>query len=161
MHGRPPRMSGRREIRLPISVTVAIAFKYNARLKPGTLIEQIFYRKPLTANLKSLRALVSARELSIPLHFRSAPCLRARLAVFRNRRWNACGMPGELILEGYPFMLNKYSSRVTQPKSQGASQAMLYATALTAQDMHTAQVGIGSGGFDDKPCNMHVLNVSD
>ena len=24
--------------------------------------------------------------------------------------------------------LNKYSSRITQPKSQGASQAMLYAT---------------------------------
>src|SRR6266478_4421089 len=29
MHGRPPRMSGRREIRLPISMTVAIAFKAN------------------------------------------------------------------------------------------------------------------------------------
>ncbi len=30
MHGRPPRMSGRREISAPISVTVAIEFKYNA-----------------------------------------------------------------------------------------------------------------------------------
>ena len=31
--------------------------------------------------------------------------------------------------------LNKYSSRITQPKSQGASQAMLYATGLTEEDM--------------------------
>src|ERR1017187_6863283 len=30
MHGRPPRISGRREIRLAISVTVAIDLKYNA-----------------------------------------------------------------------------------------------------------------------------------
>ena len=27
--------------------------------------------------------------------------------------------------------LNKYSSRITQPLSQGGSQAMLYATGLT------------------------------
>jgi hypothetical protein len=33
------------------------------------------------------------------------------------------------------------SSRVTQPKSQGASQAMLYATGLTPEDMNKAQVG--------------------
>ncbi len=31
--------------------------------------------------------------------------------------------------------LNVYSSRVTQPKSQGASQAMLYATGLEEEDM--------------------------
>ena len=30
---------------------------------------------------------------------------------------------------------NKYSSRITQPKSQGASQAMLYATGMTEADM--------------------------
>ena len=35
--------------------------------------------------------------------------------------------------------LNKYSSRITQPKSQGASQAMLYATGLTEADMNKAQ----------------------
>lgn len=37
--------------------------------------------------------------------------------------------------------LNKYSSRITQPKSQGASQAMLYATGLKEEDMDKAQVG--------------------
>ena len=36
--------------------------------------------------------------------------------------------------------LNKFSSRITQPKSQGASQAMLYATGLTESDMNKPQV---------------------
>ena len=40
--------------------------------------------------------------------------------------------------------LNKYSSKITQPASQGASQAMLYATGMTADDMNKAQVGIAS-----------------
>jgi hypothetical protein len=35
MHGRPPTMSGRLEIRLPISVTVAIDSKYTAFIKLG------------------------------------------------------------------------------------------------------------------------------
>ena len=30
--------------------------------------------------------------------------------------------------------LNKYSSRITQPKSQGLSQAMLYGTGLSEED---------------------------
>ena len=37
--------------------------------------------------------------------------------------------------------LNKYSARVTQPKSQGGSQAMLYGTGLTESDMDKPQVG--------------------
>ena len=40
--------------------------------------------------------------------------------------------------------LNKYSSRITEPKSQGASQAMLYGIGLTDSDMTKAQVGISS-----------------
>lgn len=39
---------------------------------------------------------------------------------------------------------NKMSRRITQPKSQGASQAMLYATGMTEADMSKAQVGIAS-----------------
>eukprot|EP00951_Prasinocladus_malaysianus_P022792 scaffold192128_cov38-Prasinocladus_malaysianus.AAC.1 len=35
--------------------------------------------------------------------------------------------------------LNKFSSRITQPKSQGASQAMLYATGLREEDMDKPQ----------------------
>jgi hypothetical protein len=39
-----------------------------------------------------------------------------------------------------PKGLNKFSSKVTQPKSQGASQAMLYATGLREDDMDKPQV---------------------
>ncbi len=55
-------------------------------------------------------------------------------------------------------MLNKISSRITQPKSQGASQAMLYGTGMTAEDMNKPQVGIASVWYDGNTCNMH-LNV--
>ena len=37
--------------------------------------------------------------------------------------------------------LNRISRRITQPKSQGASQAMLYATGLSEADIHKAPVG--------------------
>ena len=57
--------------------------------------------------------------------------------------------------------LNKYSSRVTQPKSQGASQAMLYATGLTEEDMDKPQVGIASVWFEGNPCNMHLLTLAE
>lgn len=58
-------------------------------------------------------------------------------------------------------MINKYSSRITQPKSQGASQAMLYATGLTEEDMNKAQVGIASVWYDGNPCNMHLNTLAD
>ena len=38
-----------------------------------------------------------------------------------------------------PPNLNKISRHITQPKSQGASQAMLYATGLTEEDMNKPQ----------------------
>jgi len=37
-------------------------------------------------------------------------------------------------------VLNRYSRNITQPKKQGASQAMLYATGLTEDDMNKPQV---------------------
>ncbi len=57
--------------------------------------------------------------------------------------------------------LNKYSARITQPKSQGASQAMLYATGLREDDMGKAQVGISSMWFEGNPCNMHLLDLAE
>src|SRR3954447_13833747 len=60
-----------------------------------------------------------------------------------------------------PKILNKYSSRITQPKSQGASQAMLYATGLVEQDLQKPQVGIASVWFEGNPCNMHLLGLSE
>jgi dihydroxy-acid dehydratase len=56
--------------------------------------------------------------------------------------------------------LNRISSTITQPRSQGASQAMLYATGMTEADMHKAQVGIASVWFDGNPCNMHLNDLS-
>lgn len=56
--------------------------------------------------------------------------------------------------------LNKTSAKITQPKSQGASQAMLYATGMTEEDMHKPQVGISSVWFEGNPCNMHLLDLS-
>ncbi|KAJ2453686.1 hypothetical protein EV183_002090 [Coemansia sp. RSA 2336] len=56
--------------------------------------------------------------------------------------------------------LNRYSSNITQPKSQGASQAMLFGTGLSEADMSKAQVGISSVWFEGNPCNMHLLDLS-
>ena len=56
--------------------------------------------------------------------------------------------------------LNKYSSKITQPKSQGASQAMLYATGMQPEDMDKAQVGIASVWYEGNSCNMHLLDLA-
>ncbi len=57
--------------------------------------------------------------------------------------------------------LNRYSSRITQPKVQGASQAMLYGTGLTREDMDKAQVGIGSVWYEGNTCNMHLAKLAE
>jgi len=56
--------------------------------------------------------------------------------------------------------LNRYSSRITQPKSQGASQAMLFGTGLTAGDMDKAQIGISSVWYEGNTCNMHLNDLA-
>jgi dihydroxy-acid dehydratase len=55
--------------------------------------------------------------------------------------------------------LNRYSSRITQPASQGASQAMLIATGLSWKDLDKPQIGIGSVWYDGNPCNMHLAEL--
>ena len=59
-----------------------------------------------------------------------------------------------------PVILNKYSRIITEPKSQGASQAMLYATGLNPDTISNPQVGICSVWFEGNPCNMHLLDLS-
>ena len=56
--------------------------------------------------------------------------------------------------------INKYSSVITQSKSQGASQAMLYGTGMSTEDMSKAQVGIGSMWYEGNTCNMHLNDLS-
>src|SRR4051812_8645961 len=57
-------------------------------------------------------------------------------------------------------MLNKYSSRITQPKSQGGSQAMLIGTGLSLDDLNKAQVGIASVWYEGNTCNMHLNDLA-
>lgn len=59
-----------------------------------------------------------------------------------------------------PRQLNKISATITQPKSQGASQAMLYATGMTEESLNKAQVGISSVWYTGNPCNMHLLDLN-
>ena len=56
--------------------------------------------------------------------------------------------------------LNRFSKRITQPASQGASQAMLYATGLTEEDMDKAQVGICANWYEGNSCNMHLNDLA-
>ena len=57
-------------------------------------------------------------------------------------------------------VLNKISRRITQPKAQGGSQAMLYATGLTESDMDKPQVGISSVWYEGNSCNMHLNDLA-
>jgi dihydroxy-acid dehydratase len=61
-------------------------------------------------------------------------------------------------LENQP--LNQYSRQITQPETQGSSQAMLYAAGLSEADMQKPQVGIASMWFEGNPCNMHLLDLA-
>src|SRR5713101_3512087 len=56
--------------------------------------------------------------------------------------------------------LNRYSSRITEPKSQGASQAMLYGTGLTQEDMGKPQLGIAAMWWEGNTCNMHLNDLA-
>ena len=58
-------------------------------------------------------------------------------------------------------ILNRFSSRITQPPAQGASQAMLYATGMTEEDMSKPQVGIASVWYEGNPCNQHLLILAE
>ena len=81
----------------------------------------------------------------------------ADLNIFRVRTFAVTAGHKEKAKQG---QLNSVSQHVTQPKSQGASQAMLYATGLEPSDMSKAQVGISSVWYSGNPCNMHLLDLN-
>ncbi|KAH7099525.1 dihydroxy-acid dehydratase [Auriculariales sp. MPI-PUGE-AT-0066] len=58
-------------------------------------------------------------------------------------------------------VLNRYSRNVTQPKEQGASQAMLYATdaVKSEADLAKPMIGVGSVWYEGNPCNKHLLDM--
>mmetsp|Transcript_81464 Transcript_81464/g.213875 ORF Transcript_81464/g.213875 Transcript_81464/m.213875 type:complete len:569 (-) Transcript_81464:83-1789(-) len=55
--------------------------------------------------------------------------------------------------------INRTSRALTQPKSQGASQAMLHGCGMKPEDLQKAQVGICSVWYQGNPCNMHLLSL--
>ncbi len=63
--------------------------------------------------------------------------------------------------KGVTTALNKFSSRITQKRSQPGSQAMLYGTGLTEEDMSKPQVGIASMWWEGNTCNMHLLDLAE
>jgi dihydroxy-acid dehydratase len=80
-----------------------------------------------------------------------------RLSSFASKSTQRISM---LAKNGDEQVLNKYSSTITEPPSQGASQAMLYATGLTPETIKNPQVGICSVWFEGNPCNMHLLDLA-
>lgn len=56
--------------------------------------------------------------------------------------------------------LNKHSATITQDKSQGGGQAMLYGTGLSGEDMNKPQVGIASVWWEGNTCNMHLNDLA-
>jgi len=58
-------------------------------------------------------------------------------------------------------ILNRYSRTVTQPKVQGASQAMLFATdgIRSDDDFEKPMVGVASVWYEGNPCNRHLLGL--
>ncbi|KAF9013259.1 dihydroxy-acid dehydratase [Cyathus striatus] len=58
-------------------------------------------------------------------------------------------------------ILNRHSRIITQPKDQGASQAMLYATdgIKTDADFEKPMVGVASVWYEGNPCNKHLLGL--
>ncbi|TEB39816.1 dihydroxy-acid dehydratase [Coprinellus micaceus] len=58
-------------------------------------------------------------------------------------------------------VMNRHSRIITQPKEQGPSQAMLYATDGIAsdEDFNKAMVGVASVWYEGNPCNKHLLGL--
>ncbi|KIK52071.1 hypothetical protein GYMLUDRAFT_208278 [Collybiopsis luxurians FD-317 M1] len=58
-------------------------------------------------------------------------------------------------------IMNRHSRIITQPKDQGASQAMLYATdgVNSDEDFNKAMVGVASVWYEGNPCNKHILGL--
>lgn len=57
-------------------------------------------------------------------------------------------------------VLNRYSRIITEDESQPASKAMLHGAGFSPEDLHKAQVGIASAGFEGNPCNIHLNDLA-
>ncbi|EHY54203.1 dihydroxy-acid dehydratase ilv3 [Exophiala dermatitidis] len=103
-----------------------------------------------------MRASASLRSLRLRQARTQISSARSRYFSSSCRRWASSLSDDAAEYEG----LNRVSRIVTQPKSQGASQAMLYAVGLNEADMNKAQVGISSVWYNGNPCNKHLMDLS-
>jgi hypothetical protein len=89
-----------------------------------------------------MSAATSTHATTLASRHAMAPAARSPMAVPRTttRVRRTVGVAVRAMAEQAGEGLNKYSSRITQPKSQGASQAMLYATGMNEEDMNKPQV---------------------
>lgn len=102
--------------------------------------------------------LAPSRRCLSSICFEKAACSRAltrSFSSFQPQRTESPDSSSDL-----PPGLNTVSRHITQPKSQGASQAMLYATGLSESDMNKPQIGISSVWYSGNPCNMHLMSLS-
>ncbi|XBW35654.1 hypothetical protein QEN19_001227 [Hanseniaspora menglaensis] len=81
------------------------------------------------------------------------PLLRSTVAATRSIQTQAA-------LKQEVKKFNKYSAILTEPVSQGASRAMLYATGFKKDDFSKAQIGVGSCWWSGNPCNMHLMDLN-
>ncbi|MCC6413794.1 MAG: dihydroxy-acid dehydratase [Saprospiraceae bacterium] len=58
------------------------------------------------------------------------------------------------------YPLKKYSHLVSLDDSQPASQAMLFGTGLTEEDMRKPFVGVASNWYEGNTCNMHLRDLA-
>ncbi|KAL5725350.1 dihydroxy-acid dehydratase [Ranunculus cassubicifolius] len=84
-----------------------------------------------------------------------------RLSISPQIRCSATTTIDETSVPPKPYKLNKYSSRITEPKSQGGSQAVLYGIGLSESDMNKPQIGISSVWYEGNTCNMHLLTLAE
>ncbi|GAA5964511.1 hypothetical protein JCM21900_000624 [Sporobolomyces salmonicolor] len=96
------------------------------------------------------------------LRLRPAPARAAALALGSIRSYASQRVnPKSPISPPEGDRLNRYSHLITSDKTQGASQAMLYATdgIDSESDLAKPMVGIANVWYEGNPCNKHVLGL--
>ncbi|GAA5963935.1 hypothetical protein JCM3765_006061 [Sporobolomyces pararoseus] len=95
------------------------------------------------------------------LRLHSTPSSAAR-TISRQATRSYASQPGKGPLAPPPGdRLNRYSHLITNDKTQGASQAMLYATdgIDSEADLAKPMVGVANVWYEGNPCNKHVLGL--
>ncbi|KAI5474617.1 dihydroxy-acid dehydratase [Pseudohyphozyma bogoriensis] len=77
------------------------------------------------------------------------------------RSFSSSSRSATLIKPHFNEGMNRYSRIITADKTQGASQAMLYATGGidSEADLAKPMVGVANVWYEGNPCNMHVLRL--